>query len=83
MIEEWDLPDYLGTMISGHHNGDKPPEVEPAVRLVSHIRDNNELDGTDKFIESCQEEFGLEPDTTREMVQKAFEEAEHLSQMLQ
>lgn len=20
MIEEWDLPDYLGTMISGHHH---------------------------------------------------------------
>ena len=83
MIEEWDLPDYLSTMISGHHHEDKTSEVEAAVRLVSHIRDNNELDGTDKFIESCREEFGLEPDTSRAMVEKAFEEAEHLSQMLQ
>jgi HD-like signal output (HDOD) protein len=83
MVEEWDLPDYLVTMISGHHNGDKAAEVEPAVRLVSHIRDNTDLDGSDRFIESCREECGLEPDVTRGMVEKAFTEAEEFSQLLQ
>jgi HD-like signal output (HDOD) protein len=83
MIEEWDLPDYLATMISGHHQEDKTSEVEPAVRLVAHIRDNNEMDGTDRLIESCREEFGLEPDTTKGMIDKAFEEAEQLAQLLQ
>ena len=82
MIEEWDLPDYLATMISGHHQEDKASEVEPAVRLVAHIRDNNEMDGTDRLIECCREEFGLEPDTTKGMIDKAFEEAEQLAQLL-
>jgi len=82
MIDEWDLPDYLAAMISGHHNGDKDSGVEPAVRLVSYIRDSNELDGTDSLIESCHEEYGLSRETMEEMVQKSFEEAEQFSQML-
>ena len=83
MIKEWDLPDYLGTMMSGHHQGDRTAEVEPAVRLVAHIRDNNEMDGNDRLIESCREEFGLEPGTIREMIKRTFEEAEQLAQLLQ
>ena len=83
MIEDWDLPDYLVTMIAGHHSGENASAVEPAVRLVSHIRDNTDLDGTDRFIESCREECGLAPEVTRGMIEKAFEEAEQLSQLLQ
>ena len=70
-------------MISGHHDGNKASEVEPAVRLVSHIRDNTDLDGTDRLIASCREECGLEPDVTKGMVEKAFTEAEELAQLLQ
>jgi len=83
MIEGWGLPDYLGTIISGHHHEGKPSEVEAAIRLVGHLRDNNEMDGTDRSIESCREESGLEPDTSREMIGRAFEEAEKRAQLLQ
>ncbi len=83
MVKEWDLPEYLATMISGHHNEGSTVDVEPAVRLVAHIRDNTDLDGRDRLIESCREEFDLEPDTTSTMVEKAFEEAGQLAQLMQ
>lgn len=83
MAEDWGLPDYLVRMISGHHSGEKAPNVETAVRLVSYIRDNTDLDGTDRLIEYCREECGMAPEVTREMVEKAFKEAEQLSRLLQ
>jgi HD-like signal output (HDOD) protein len=82
IIEEWGLPKYLAKMVSEHHHGDGNPEVEPALRIASHIRDSDESDGTDAIIEVCRESFHLEPDVTKGMIEKAFEDAMEFYQAL-
>lgn len=82
MIEEWNLPEYLARMISAHHNWDNNTEVEPAVRLVSLIRDGNHKESIDTLIETCQKDFGLNQDIILKLTEKAFEDAEEFSQIL-
>ena len=82
MAEEWGLPEYLIIAISGHHDLDGESQVEPAIKLVSYIRGSDEEDATDIIVNLCIEEFGMEQDTTMEMINKAFEDAKELAKML-
>ena len=82
MAEEWGLPEYLIIAISGHHDLDGESQVEPAIKLVSYIRGGDKEDATDIIVNLCIEEFGMEQDTTMEMINKAFEDAKELAKML-
>ena len=82
MAEEWGFPGHLIQAISGYHNRDGDVKIDPAVRLVSSLRIDDEAEATDMIMKSCIEEFGMGQDMILEMISKAFKDAEELSHML-
>jgi len=84
IADNWGLPDYLVNAIGGHHNGptDEAP-VDPAIRLAAHLRYSEANDGTEALLTSCREEFDMEEDLIRNMIDVSFEEAEKISEIFQ
>lgn len=86
MADFWELPSRLMTSIDAHHlegdGADGATVAEPAIRLVAHIRETDEMPGTDAVIEACRDEFGLSPDVVSLRLTAAFEEANELAAML-
>ena len=82
MAEAWDLPEYLVGAISGHHSWNGESNTEPAVRLVSLLRDNDEVDSLAPLVEKCRLEFGMDEEKISEMISNAFEDAKDLSHSL-
>lgn len=72
MAQEWNLPDNLITLISGHHDVTK---VDPAVGLVSLIRTENIEESVKDLVLRCGEGFKILNTETETMVATAFEEA--------
>ncbi len=82
IAEYWGLPDYLINAIGGHH-GSTETDVDPAVKLVSHLRYNDEDDGRGEIISACWEEYHVEEELVRNMIEKAFEDAEKTAEIFQ
>ena len=82
IAEKWDLPEYIIDAIAGHHSQEKDAEVEPAIELVSHIREDNEDDTFEKLATLCVEKYDMNEDMVMDMVRAAFEDAEELSEIL-
>ena len=82
MAEDWGFPEYLITAIAGHHEEDGEKQVDPAVRLVSYIKGNDNDDAIDIIMKICIEKFGMKQDIIFELINLAFEDAKELSQML-
>jgi len=80
--EEWGLPDKLRSAIVGHHGPCLDKESEPAVRLVSHIRESNEETGVARIIEQASQEHGLDPKTVERIIEEAWDHAAELVQLL-
>lgn len=80
MAKEWGLSDYLIKSIAGHHDLSSESTADPAVRLVSLIRYNQEED-VEPMIRLAQDEFGIAPHAFEEMLAVAFDEAQQFSDM--
>jgi HD-like signal output (HDOD) protein len=78
----WGLPDYLVNAIGGHHGSDEEIKVDPAIRLVAHLRYNDASDGTEKILFDCRETFHISEELVRDMISTSFEEAKKISQIL-
>ena len=79
VAEGWGLPEYLIHAIAGHHDLSQQSSAEPAVRLVSLIRYFDEDDGTDRLIKTTEKDFGISMNMMKEMISKAFAEAEQFA----
>ena len=79
VAEGWGLPEYLIHAIAGHHDLSQQSSAEPAVRLVSLIRYFDEDDGTDRLLKTAEKDFGISMNMMKEMISKAFAEAEQFA----
>lgn len=76
MATEWNLPTYLIESIAMHHDLSK---VDPAVGLVSLIR-NEDIEASVKdLVAHCHDDFKLQTIATEAMIETAFEEAATIS----
>jgi len=76
MAKEWNLPDYLIRSISGHHYVSK---VDPAVGLVSLIRNEDVESSVKDLVIRCGEDFKIQTSETELMIATAFEEADTIT----
>jgi HD-like signal output (HDOD) protein len=83
VAEEWKLPQYLIQAIANHHVDINASESEPAVKIVSLIKNHTDSYGTDKLIYICKTQFGFSKHQISEIIQRTFDDAEEFSQMLQ
>ncbi|MCF6289690.1 MAG: HDOD domain-containing protein [Desulfobacterales bacterium] len=79
IAEKWGLPGYLVNAIDGHHGPTDSSRIDPAVRLVAHLRYNDENDGTEKLLAACREEFQMETGLVGNMIDASFAEAEKIA----
>jgi len=78
MAMEWDLPQHLVDSIAGHHNDDQESKAEPAVRLVSYLRYDDE-GGLYTLKENCVSAYNLNEESLDHIIEKAFNKAEDLA----
>ena len=83
VAEGWELPEYLIHAIAGHHDLSKQSSAEPAVRLVSLIRYFDEDDDTERLLITAETDYGISMNMMKEMISKAFDEAEQFGGMFQ
>ena len=81
IAEKWDLPEYLIRAIYEHHSQDTDVEIEPAVKLVSHLKVDDE-DAIEKLVGICVKKYGMNEENVREMVAVAFHDAEQFSEIM-
>ena len=80
VAEKWELPQGLTMAISAHHHCDVP--VDPAIHLVSYIRETDASPGVDQLVEVCRDQYNLAPDDVTATVAGAFEEAEEVAALI-
>lgn len=83
VAENWELPDYLIQAIASHHLDFETSEADPAIKIVSRLKTNTDFNGTTEMVHICQDKFGFSKPEISEIIQKAFDDAEEFSQMLQ
>jgi len=85
MAQEWNLPEYLINAILYHHTERDEVSIEPAIKLVSHIRYEN-LQGESTVKEHTREilvnNLDLEEGAISEMIDTAFEHAEEFALLM-
>ena len=74
MAAKWDLSDYVVFAVGGHHKENGDGKAEPAVKLVAHLRYDDE-DCTDALKEKCRSEHGIDEHRLDEMINRAFDNA--------
>ncbi len=82
-VVSWELPHYLIQAIASHHVDLNTSESEPAIKIVSLIKNNNDSNGTEKLIYICETQFGFSKHHISEIIQRTFDDAKEFSQMLQ
>jgi HD-like signal output (HDOD) protein len=85
MAQEWNLPEYLVNAILYHHEEKEEVSIEPAIRLVSHIRYEN-LQGEGTVMEHTRyflfNNLDLDENAISEMLETAFEHAEEFAALM-
>jgi len=80
---EWGLPENIAAAIRGHHGEDIPDYKALApVRLVSILREEESNSGVDELIEAAVNEYGLNQEVARAMIDPAFEKAGELARLI-
>ncbi len=85
MAQEWNLPEYLINAIHYHHEEQNNISIEPAIKLVSHIRyekvsgEKNIQEYTRKLLLN---NLDLEVDAVSGMIDNAFENAEEFAALM-
>jgi HD-like signal output (HDOD) protein len=76
LAEDWRLPAGLVGAIAGHNGPVDGVAVEPAVTLVTLIRDSEECDGSEQLAEACVRDYRLAPEAVQELIKEAFDQSE-------
>ncbi|MBN2724619.1 MAG: HDOD domain-containing protein [Deltaproteobacteria bacterium] len=71
----WELPPYLIKNILFHHSVDWKNNVEPSVRIVSHIFNEDEVDTARVLQLNIQPIFNLSEPDLKDIITEAFESA--------
>jgi HD-like signal output (HDOD) protein len=74
MAAEWDLSEYVVFAVGGHHKENGDGKAEPAVKMVSHFRYDDD-NSTDVLKKKCLSEYGIDENLLNEMINKAFDNA--------
>ena len=83
ILSEWDIPETLASAIGGHHRpDDKDYDCPPPVILVGLIREPEESLGVDQLIETAQSQYRIPQETTTQLIEESFENAEELARLL-
>ena len=82
MAKEWHLPEYLITAIAGHHDRNSDNQPEPAIILVSYLRDSSVDDGTDAIVKACHDSYGIGNDAALDLIKHALDDAEEYCQSM-
>lgn len=72
MAQEWKLPDYLVSIISGHHT----EIAEPAIKLVSKISMNFGDKELEALVAECSETYHIDSGLLTNVIEQALLEAE-------
>lgn len=83
VAENWELPDYLIQSIASHHVDLETSEADPAVKIVSLLKNHTDHTGADEMVHLCCTKFGFSKQEITGIVKKAFDDADDFSQMLQ
>ncbi len=78
MAKAWHLPLYLAKAIAAHHVRRKPEDEDPALAMVSLMRDSQRYDGTDQILAIAEDRYNLNPDTVKLLIAQAYEDAADL-----
>lgn len=84
MAHKWELPEVLINSIDVHHDtsDEQQAGVDPAIRLVSCIREMDQSPGVQELVEVCRDDYNLAPDTVVSHVRAAWGEAAELAALL-
>ena len=81
LCTKWEIPTSLKLAIAGHHEAEVE-DVPPAVTLVGLLSERLQAPEIEPIVETARDRFGLAADTTREVLEEAFEQADDLARML-
>ncbi len=85
MAQEWNLPDYLINAILFHHEENSQASIEPAIKLVSHIRYGSQAEESEIFTHTTEillNNLDLEPEEINSMVKTSFENAAEFASLI-
>ncbi len=81
VCEAWDLPESLVRGVRGHH-AEESSSNPPGVQLVSLMHETQDEICIETLVETARSNFGLDPDWTREAVDRAEEQASGLARLM-
>ena len=81
MAQEWNLPEYLINAIAAHHLDDDTL-AEPAVRIVSQIKYNDDTELNDVAFEILRDQLGLKEEIITNLTSVAFEKAQEFASIM-
>jgi HD-like signal output (HDOD) protein len=83
LCDRWTIPDTLRDAIGGHHLEEfDETQVPPAVHLVGMLSERLDDPEIEPIVETARSQYGLAPDTTRDVIEEAFEQADALAVLL-
>ncbi len=82
MAEEWGLPEYLVHSIASHHGGSDEKGVDPAIYLVSLLREHDNPEGNELLLRVAENDYGIRKDEMIEVIKAAFQDAEEFSELI-
>ena len=83
MCERWELPGELAEAIAEHHAWNEDSAEPPSpVMLAALLREGEEHDGSEALVDTAHEAYGIEADALNELLEKSFEAAEELGNLL-
>lgn len=78
----WDMPDSLTRAIAQHHSDQvSDTELLPALRLVSWIRESQDAQALEAFLDLAKQDYGLASDDLMALTAQAEEQSVELAQM--
>jgi HD-like signal output (HDOD) protein len=82
MAEGWGLPEYLVHSIALHHGGGDEKGVDPAMYLVSLLREHDNPEGNELLLRVAENDYGIRKYEMIEVIKAAFQDAEELSELI-
>lgn len=80
---EWGLPENIAAAIRGHHGAQVADyQALGPVRLVAILREEESNSGLDEMIAAAVDEYGMDEQQVRDMIDPCFEKAEDLARLI-
>lgn len=78
----WGLPGYLIDAVGRHHDSDPQCSIEPAIQLVSCLKDSPADDGRHDVLQQGKARFTLQEEELSPLIERAYEYASLYQNML-